>query len=68
MYRFVERFFNLLKLEVFLNSSNSNDFLKFLKNIVIIKPIQNSRPASASKKKEVDVNTKSSLMVPTTVT
>ena len=40
-------------------------FLKFLKRIVIINPIQNSKPAKASKKKVVDVKTRSSLIVPT---
>lgn len=35
---------------------------------MIIKPIQNSKPAKASKKKLVDVRIKSSLMVPTTDT
>jgi hypothetical protein len=32
-----------------------------------MKPMQNSRPANANKKNEVDVNIKSSLIVPTTV-
>jgi hypothetical protein len=47
--------------------SKSNDFLKFLKKIVIINPIQNSNPANASKKKEVDVKIRSSFIVPTIV-
>jgi hypothetical protein len=50
-----------------LKLSKSNDFLKFLKNIVIIKPIQNSRPAKASKKNDVEVSIKSSLIVPVIV-
>jgi len=50
--------------EKLLKTSNSNDFLKFLKNIVIMKPIQNSKPARANKKKDVDVNIRSSLIVP----
>ncbi len=32
-----------------------------------MKPMQNSKPANANKKNEVDVNIKSSLIVPTTV-
>jgi hypothetical protein len=51
-----------------LELSKQNDFLKFLKTIVIIKPIQNSKPANANKKKVVDVKTKSSLIVPVTAT
>ena len=53
--------------EVLFNKSKSKDFLKFLKKIVIIKPIQNSKPAKANKKNEVDVKIMSSLIVPTTV-
>jgi len=52
---------------VVFNTSKSNDFLKFLKNMVIINPMQNSNPASANKKKEVDVRIRSSFIVPTTV-
>lgn len=48
--------------------SKLKDFLKFLKRIVIIKPIQNSNPANANKKKVVDVKTRSSLIVPITDT
>ena len=33
----------------------------------MINPIQNSKPANASKKKDVDVKIKSSLIVPTIV-
>jgi hypothetical protein len=53
--------------EVVFKQSKSNDFLKFLKKIIIIKPIQNSKPAKANKKKEVDVKIRSSLIVPTIV-
>ena len=52
--------------EKFVDWSMLNDFLKFLKNIVIINPIQNSKPARANKKKVVDIKTKSSLITPTT--
>jgi hypothetical protein len=46
----------------------SKDFLKFLKNIDKIKPIQNSNPAKANKKNDVEVKTNSSfIMPPTTV-
>lgn len=51
---------------VLFNKSKLNDFLKFLKNIVIINPIQNSNPAKAKKKKVVDIKTKSSFIIPTT--
>ncbi len=51
-----------------LNVSKEKDFLKFLNKIVIIKPIQNSNPAKANKKKVVEVNVISSLIVPTTET
>ena len=60
-------FFFLFWSEV-LDKSSKKDFLKFLNKIVIIKPIQNSKPASASKKNVVDVNVRSSLIVPTTET
>jgi hypothetical protein len=46
--------------------SKSKDFLKFLKNIVIIKPMQNSNPAKAKRKKVVEERIKSSLMAPVT--
>lgn len=45
--------------------SRENDFLKVLNKMVIVNPIQNSKPARANKKKVVDVNVKSSLIVPT---
>jgi len=51
-------------LEKLFTESKSSDFLKLRKKIVIIKPMQNSRPARANKKKDVDVNTKSSFIVP----
>ena len=41
-----------------------NVFLKFLKNITKIKPIQNSKPAKAIMKNDVEINIKSSLMIP----
>lgn len=41
------------------------DFLNVLNKIVIIKPIQNSKPAKANKKKVVEVSVRSSLIVPT---
>jgi len=47
-------------------SEKLKDFLKFLNKIVIINPIQNSKPAKANKKKDVDVKTRSSLIVPKT--
>ena len=47
-------------------SEKSKDFLKFLNNIVIINPIQNSKPARANKKNDVEVKIKSSLIVPNT--
>jgi len=53
--------------EKLFTKSKSNDFLKFLKKIAIIKPMQNSKPAKASRKNDVDVRIKSSLIVPTTV-
>ena len=51
--------------EKLLNRSKLKDYLKFLKNITIIKPIQNSKPAKANKKNDVEVKIKSSLIVPT---
>ena len=39
-------------------------FLKFLKKIIIKKPIQNSKPAKANKKNDVDVNEISSIVMP----
>ena len=67
MYLFKDSFLVSFLVEILFIKSKSNDFLKFLKKIVIIKPIQNSNPASANKKKEVEVKIKSSLIVPTTV-
>ncbi len=67
MYLFKDNFLISPLVEILFSRSKSNDFLKFLKKIVIIKPIQNSNPASANKKKEVEVKIKSSLIVPTTV-
>ena len=52
-------------MKYFFEISNSSDFLKFLKSIDIKKPKQNSNPAKPNKKKEVDVNIKSSFIVPT---
>ncbi len=66
-YLFTDTFLVTFLSEWLLTISKSKDFLKFLKNIVIINPIQNSRPAKANKKKDVDVRTRSSLIVPTTV-
>lgn len=48
--------------------SKSNDFLKFLKNIVIIKPIQNSNPAKDNNKNDDDVKIKSSFVIPVITT
>ena len=45
-------------------NDKSNDFLKFLKNMDKINPIQNSKPANASKKNDVDVKTNSSFIIP----
>ena len=42
-------------------------FLKFLKKIVIIKPTQNSKPAKARRRNDVDISTTSSLITPTIV-
>ena len=67
IYLFIDRFLTFFLSVVLAKLSKSKDFLKFLKNIVIIKPIQNSKPAKANKKKDVEVNTKSSLIVPATV-
>jgi len=47
--------------------SRSNDPLKFLNRIAIINPIQNSNPAKANKKKDVEVNVISSLITPVVV-
>jgi len=47
--------------------SKVKDFLKFRKKITIIKPIQNSNPARANKKNEVDDKIISSLIVPVIV-
>lgn len=66
-YLFRDSFFTEFFSEPILNVSKSKDFLKFLKKIVIINPIQNSSPANANKKKEVEVKTRSSLIVPTIV-
>jgi hypothetical protein len=49
-------------------TEKSNDFLKFLNKITMIKPIQNSKPAKPSKKKVVDVKVTSSLILPTIAT
>ena len=57
----------LFKLEKLCKSSKSKDFLKFRKKIIIINPIQNSNPANANKKKEVEVKIKSSLITPVIV-
>ena len=64
MYLPKDNFFVLFLFEKLFTKSKSNDFLKFLKKIVIIKPIQNSKPAKANKKNDVDVKIKSSLIVP----
>ena len=44
-----------------------NVFLKFLKNIDNKKPIQNSRPAKAITKNDVDISNKSSFIIPTVI-
>ena len=67
MYLFKDNFLVSPLVEILFSRSKSNDFLKFLKKIVIIKPMQNSKPARANKKKEVEVRINSSLIVPTTV-
>jgi len=66
-YLLNDNFFTNFFLERKLVVSKLNDFLKLRQNIVIIKPIQNSNPAKANKKKDVDVKIKSSFIVPTTV-
>jgi hypothetical protein len=48
------------------NGSRSRVFLKFLKKIVIMNPMQNSRPAKAKNRNVVDNNIKSSIIIPTT--
>ena len=45
-------------------STKLNDFLNFLKNIISIKPIENSNPAKANKKNDVLESNKSSLILP----
>jgi len=67
MYLLREVFLIKFLLQLLSGESRSNDFLKFLKKIVIIKPTQNSKPARANKKKDVEVKIKSSFIVPTTV-